>query len=721
MVNKKKVTSKRISELYYFSKSMKGKNAFSKDEIISIYKMMTRLGIFDKTIDKSNKFFRDIIERHYEGLDSTNPFIIEDSQKDKFMEDHFYSLETKEEIVANELTLANRLSKMTQEIACPPRSKEVVNGKKKVTYSILGWDAYKYALMKDMYKLYESNLKEGGWNFLEDVEFDSNGNINNEYFKKVKGDNLVEVNNEEYSKFYQWFQTSWSTLVGQLPYYRQRRLKTFSDEDIAKFQMYARLKYSEPIFYELKNDGIMEILKLSKNGNVKVFNATQVGKKSDNRDRKINSEERLIRIEIAGYNAPFLPHCFRDQFIVVYGIDLDNSKVIDTKRIEYSWEPIFNFKMNDDQKAFIQPINLKEGIDDESYGQYKDVITYMKESAHEEYRAKIKKEREEKRKSLSEKNNEDEGQEKTTVQEEVTKLKPGENKTKNPRSKENIKEDEPFIDEDIIKFLEEKTSIQFKDNYREALLQKKNKTKLNSVYIKIENFIKQKLENESDETKKLESAKMFVYMRLTGKKFWNIANISEERKEEIAEMCTPLFEEYDNGYQNIVDSIQRGIAPSELKNTGKSRKGKENSTVSKEEDIKEVTEKSNNEEKIATVETVQQDKKIEKQEVVDEMEKETKDTDELSVMHKENAALKRDNDLLNERSRLLSEHEELITELAEKTEQVAAAYELLYEQIKRVEDVKKKCRDSGIALVGLDEKGINDIFERYMKSRGEKN
>ena len=56
MVNKKKVTSKRISELYYFSKSMKGKNAFSKDEIISIYKMMTRLGIFDKTIDKTKVY-----------------------------------------------------------------------------------------------------------------------------------------------------------------------------------------------------------------------------------------------------------------------------------------------------------------------------------------------------------------------------------------------------------------------------------------------------------------------------------------------------------------------------------------------------------------------------------------------------------------------------------------------------------------------------------------
>lgn len=543
-----------ISDIYELSKKLKQNMEPSKENDMEMYNILALTGVLDNTLKKMNTYFKKVMEEDLG--EPENPFVIE-SGASTFIQKQYEQMKSDEEITVNGIMLANRLAKLANAFT---KINTDDSGEKNV--SMLGWDENKLEFMSRMFSKYQEDYSKNNWNFASDIEFDDDGNINNERFQFIRNDSKVEINNDEYENFKKWYRESWEELIKKG---KEEGLSinnsSVEGKDIPDFQKYMRMRLSENVFYEEKYLGIKRAAELRDNKEVKLFDVTEY-------DTKDYDGKKVIRIDLAGYVAPFLVHCDEAEFNATFGEKLDDI-LIKNQTSKYRYYPHWNYRMTEKQLEFAKhniPNNITFG-DNMS----KDVLQYIKSSAEhkdfvEDYKKKL--EIREKNRRIREEEKVREQDKKGVEMEQKMEVneKTDEN---NKKIRHTLKDDQDFINENIIKVLEENSVIQLPDDYKEKLRYKKESigTKFERVYNTIEEFLEPKLQGESEDKLKLESTKMFTYMKLAERSFWSGVNgkTGKGKSQTREELYEKIYADMDKGIEVLNEAIVDKVLPSELK------------------------------------------------------------------------------------------------------------------------------------------------------------
>lgn len=495
---------------------------WSKEQIISLYNNIYTFGMYDKIIEKLNEL--------YSPLGNVELFTIDR----EFLDNHYENLSDRREIAAAGMELGNRLSKVPEQLITRNIIQRDEDGNV-IQDGTRHWTKFYVSRLAELYNEYLNNSEQ--WLFMEGVTIRNN--------PSRPGFLYVENNNtREYSKFIRWFRSQTDKLSSQKSFHCMLR----------DFYMYSKLKYCETYFYQMKDENMAELITMQEQGKIgiKITDSTRFDKKSIK-----NEEERqniiLLSTELPGYSKPYIFHFKLDRLNSILGRPENEPLNIEPTRERHLGHTYFSHKLTEEQIEYIKKLRWQE-LD--IYPITRDIIQYMKGSIIKKQEYKIAKSKKDREKSKQ-------GDEKVQKKENDEQIK---------TKRKSLMEDQPFTDK-LCENIEASLGIHIPEAYKhnpdsKTSLMYKSKTqkmKFSFMYNYMRNFLQIKLSESgeafSDEKLTDEANKMYIYMKLCGKGFWNLS-YNDKRTVILEE----VYKEYGNKFNSIAKAIQEGVPIDELRN-----------------------------------------------------------------------------------------------------------------------------------------------------------
>ena len=670
-----------VNDLYNCALEVESKGSFTKEDCLKLYSVLGQLGVVDSAIKSIIEFYvgskqtEGILTSYNIGEISNNPFYVDP----KFLNKMYEGIDREEEVVFNQIFLANRMSKM-------PRA--MISVKKGNIKSALGWTAEETKIMEEMYGKY---IKYKYNDFLS-LEMDD------------KGQPIGDYDKAEFLKFRQWFQNCLATLVNNAPNIDKTQISFNNlDEDLKRFQMLAKLNKSSDIMYEIKGEGIKRAIELAnsrKNG-LKFFDATD--------EKNSSKDEALIHIELPGYNAPLRVHIKLDN-LKKLGIDLrDITKKVD----EYHWQPMWYFRLNEEQLSFAEklPRNIS-GVSEP----VSDCILYLRKSAESVKKMELEDKRIQARKDKQSNEKEEietlvESAEKGEIVDSKEKVEVESEKIdKKAKNRERLRKlDTEFVESKIEAGLEKYFSVKLSDNYKEAILNQNTNYRLEHVYNLIYNFIDKNTEATDDKEK--DAVMMFVYMKLCNRFFWT----GTLKKEKIAEEYPLIYQEMKEYSEEIKSAIEGDMDIKELKKRTVGKKKVKDKPSTRKKMTRKIEKDEIESDEIAE-ESKEQDSEVSVVNIDEaEFEKLIKESDigEIGTSIDELETINGENDVLN---RIIVHKDETISiqkQLIEAKEKYVELLEELKERKSIIEQNVTRLKELGVK--------IDELEMELFGNRGDKN
>ncbi|MBO5004610.1 MAG: hypothetical protein J6D03_05075 [Clostridia bacterium] len=518
-----------VNELFRFvqeSQSLYGEQdslgAFwSKQQIVSLYKNIYTFGMYDKILEKLNGL--------YSALGSEELFTIDK----KFLDNHYANLSDRREIAAAGMELGNRLSKVPGQLITKNIIQRDENGNV-IQNGTRHWTKFYVSKLSELYNEYLEN--SGQWSFMEGVTIKNSP-------ERLGVFNIESNNQKEYYLFLKWFRSKIDRLSNRKSFYCMFR----------DFYMYSKLKYCESYFYQMKHENMAELITMQEQGEIgiKITDSTRFDKKCNK-----NEEERkntiLLSTELPGYSKPYIFHFKLDRLNSILGRPESESLEIEPTIERQLGHTYFSHKLTEEQIEYIKKIRWQE-LD--VIPITRDIIQYMKGSIEKKQEYEIAKERLDREKS-------NKGDDKVKKQEDNEQ-------TKNVRK--SLMKDQPFTDQ-LCESIEARLGIHIPEDYKNSQdsktsLMYKSKTqkmKFSFMYNYMRDFLQTKLSETgkvfSNEELTDEANKMYVYMKLCGKGFWNLA-YNDKRTVILEE----VYKEYGDKFNSIAKAIQEGVPSDRLR------------------------------------------------------------------------------------------------------------------------------------------------------------
>lgn len=501
---------------------------WNKKQIISLYKNIYTFGMYDKILQKLNGLYSEL------GRDDL--FTIDK----EFLDNYYESLSDRREIAAAGMELGNRLSKIPGQLITRNIIQRDENGNT-IKDNTRHWSKFYVYRLGELYNEYIENSEQ--WLFMENVNLSKN--ITRPSFFYVETDNR-----QEYSRFIQWFKSQTSSLNEHKSFYCMLR----------DFYMYSKLKYCESYFYQMKNENMAELISMQERGEigVKITDSTRFDKKY------IKSEEErqntvLLSTELPGYSKQYILHFKLDKLNRILGRPESQPLSIEQTIERHMGHTYFSHKLTDEQIEYIKTLEVQK-LD--VLPVTKDIIQCMKSSIRKKQEYDREKARIDRMKS-------EQGDSQMKRKEE--------DKGKKDRGKKNsLMEDIPFTEE-LCENIESSLGVHIPEEYKysseskSCLMYKseKQKMKFSAMYKYMRNFLQTKLSGEGQELSEKvltdETNKMYVYIKLCGKGFWNLTY--NDKRPIILEEA---YKEYDSKFSTISTAIQEGIPIDRLRDYVKS-------------------------------------------------------------------------------------------------------------------------------------------------------
>lgn len=486
---------------------------WSKQQIISLYNNIYTFGMYDKIIEKLNGL--------YSPLGDVELFTIDK----EFLDNHYENLSDRREIAAAGMELGNRLSKVPGQLI----TRNIIQRNENVIQNgTRHWTKFYISKLSELYNEYLKN--SGRWLFMEGVTIKNNSERPG--FLNVKSDNA-----QEYSKFIQWFRSQTDRLSNGKSF--QCMLKDF--------YMYSKLKYCESYFYQMKHENMAELITMQEKGEIgiRITDSTRFDKNSIK-----NEEERqntiLLSTELPGYSEPYIFHFKLDRLNRILGRPENETLMIDSTLERYLGHTYFSHKLTEEQIRYIQKLRWQE-LD--TIPITRDIIKYMKDSIRKKQEYELKKEKIDRKNSKQ-----GDGKVQKKENDEQTKTR-----------RKSLMEDQPFTNQ-LCENIETRLEIHIPEEYKHSSSSKtslmykseKQKMKFSFIYNYMRDFLQIKLLESgkafSEEELTDEANKMYVYMKLCGKGFWNLS-YNDKRTVILEE----VYKEYGDKFNSIAKAIQEGV------------------------------------------------------------------------------------------------------------------------------------------------------------------
>lgn len=488
---------------------------WSKQQIISLYNNIYTFGMYDKIIEKLNGL--------YSPLGGVGLFTIDK----EFLDNHYENLSDRREIAAAGMELGNRLSKVPGQLITRNIIQRAENGNV-IRNGTRHWTKFYVSKLAELYNEYLNNSEQ--WLFMEGVTIRNNPSRPGFFY--VKNNNA-----QEYSEFVQWFRSQTDKLSSRKSFHCMLR----------DFYMYSKLKYCESYFYQMKHENMAELITMQEQGEIgiKITDSTRFDKKSIK-----NEEERqntiLLSTELPGYSKPYIFHFKLDRLNSILGRPETAPLNIEPTRERHLGHTYFSHKLTEEQIEYIKKLRWQE-LDIVPIT--RNIIQYMKGSIIKKQEYEIEKE-----KIKREKSKQGDGKVQKKENDEQTKTR-----------RKSLMEDQPFTDQ-LCENIEARLGIHIPEDYKNSpdsktSLMYKSKTqkmKFSFMYNYMRNFLQIKLSESgkafSDEELTDEANKMYVYMKLCGKGFWNLS-YNDKRTVILEE----VYKEYGDKFNSIAKAIQEGV------------------------------------------------------------------------------------------------------------------------------------------------------------------
>lgn len=485
-------------------------NTWDKDIVIDLYRGCAEFGIYDKILKQLNNLYMPF--ENYNSIGANNPFRLNAT----FIDNFYTSLCDKREIATSGMFLGNRLAKISGKLI-----------------ESCGWSNQYILKLNSMYNEYLT--KETSFDFIEGTIIEDNNN-----HLKIDSNN----DRKEYLRFMMWLKKHGKSNPQQL---------------LKDFYIFSKLKYCESFFYQMKNENLSEIILMQERNElgISVWNATEVDDMvipdKTNRENTI-----LLRIDIPGYNEPYLIHTKKSEINKILGRETNATITLPITLDKGEGHPFLNYRLTNEQIEFLQSRVPKTILGQKRFDA---IVESMRTSIimQERYQAELL------RKYRKEEVDKQDGD----------RVKEDKEKTSRVR-KSSLMEDKPFTDE-ICESIERSLGVHIPEEYKyssgskSCLMYKseKQKMKFSGMYKYMRNFLQTKLSKEGqdvpDKVLTDEANKMYIYMKLCGKGFWNLS-YSDKRPIILEE----AYKEYASKFSTICTAIQEGVSVEGLKDYVKS-------------------------------------------------------------------------------------------------------------------------------------------------------